>query len=981
MSLIPSGKKIDWSAFDATWYAKKYEDILQFLNIEGDTALEEFYQKNGRALRHSPNPYFDEAWYLSRYPGIAHDVSEGKWLSGFDHYCQTGFNYQNPTWLFSQEYYLKSQPSLNPATLEKEGFKNLYDHYLNKGDEQFLSGSWFFNPNIYLENAPEHIEELGAFAQCMHSLKPGNTHEARLSWYFDPDWYLETYPEVKKELQSGLWFSALHHYLTNTTPSQYNPNSYFSEDFYCSVNPDVKNAIEQGDFRNGYEHFLRHGISELRKPSANIDLQSYFNNTTVQEDIVQGHFSDVFTHYIAHDGRVEDTQEILKNSEDISKKLYREMCRVRLPVLLKQTLDFTYDTSDKPHLSVIIVAHNLFAMTMNTLASLRANYAGPMQVILVDSGSTDEIRHIERYVRGLEVVRFPGNIGFLLGCNAALEKVHGSFTLYLNNDAELMPAAIANALARLRQEPGTGAVGGKLVRTNGLLQEAGSIVWRDGRTIGYLRDQLPDMPEANFVRSVDYCSGAFLMVRTSLLTLLDGFSTDYAPAYFEETDLCLRIHETGFDVVYDPSIIVIHYEYGTSCFSSGVSMMTRNQNIFRQKHMRYLRQKSLYNPRSIIKARSSQKNQTRILFIEDMLPCRFLGAGFTRSNDIIRNMIAAGCHVTVYPIFKPTESQEDIYLSFPDRAEVMWNRDLSNLEDFIKSRAGYYNTIWIVRTHNTDRLAPILMNCADMLENCMIVTDTEAVASPREYRRLELHAQTPENTLDEMLKNEFKNLFMSDKIIAVNKKDANLLASYNFSNVHVLGHLQAPLHSSPTWEERHNILFLGSLHDQGSPNVDSLEWFTQAVLPLLDEHLPKDVKLTICGYVSPHVDLTSLLQNPRVTVTGRVEDVTPIYNQHRVFIAPTRFAAGIPYKLHEAAAHGLPIVATNLLCEQVGWIPGEDMLCADISDAQAFADAIIRLYKDKDLWNSIHNHELERIRKENTKENYIETIKEVLEIS
>lgn len=45
MSFTLTGKKIDWSTFDATWYAKKYESILQFLNIEGDAALEEFYQK------------------------------------------------------------------------------------------------------------------------------------------------------------------------------------------------------------------------------------------------------------------------------------------------------------------------------------------------------------------------------------------------------------------------------------------------------------------------------------------------------------------------------------------------------------------------------------------------------------------------------------------------------------------------------------------------------------------------------------------------------------------------------------------------------------------------------------------------------------------------------------------------------------------------------------------------------------------------
>lgn len=978
MPLNTASRKIDWSKFDATWYSKKYKDILLFLGIAGDEALEKFYRDEGYALRHSPNPYFDEAWYLARNPAVSEAVAKGEWLSGFDHYCQTGFVSYNPHWLFSHEYYLRCYPLLQPEFLQESGFRNLYDHYLNTGDEQFLSGSWFFNPTIYLSSVDERIEGQGAFAQCVNSLRCNNREDVRLSWYFDPEWYLEMYPHVRKELKAGKWHSALHHYLANTCPEDYNPNPYFSEDFYLSVNYDIKNAIEHSLFRNGYEHFLRHGVYELRKPSSNVDLESYSRSASVQMEVSEGDFGDVFAHYVAYEGRVEDDLETLIKNEDFSKRIYREMCQIRLSSLLRQSLDFTYD---KPDLSVIIVAHNLFAVTMSALASLRANYSGAMQVLFVDSGSSDEIRHIERYVQGLEVIRFPGNVGFLLGCNAALQKVRSSYVLYLNNDTELMPKAIENALTRLEQDGKIGVVGAKLVRTNGLLQEAGSIVWRDGSTSGYLRNQRPDTPEANFVRSVDYCAGAFLMVRTFLLHYLRGFDTDYAPAYFEETDLCLRIHEAGFDVVYDPSVVVIHYEYGTSSAMNGTSMMLRNQKVFRQKHASYLCQKSLRSPKSVIKSRSTQKNQKRVLVIEDRLPHRFLGAGFVRSNDIVRGMVEAGSQVTVYPVLKPIESQKEIYMSFPDRAEVIWDRGAAELEDFLKDRVNYYDVVWIARTHNLDRLMPVLANCVDVLTGCMTIIDMEAVTAPREYRKKELLGGVIDETLDEMLRHEFRNLFMAEKIVAVNHKDANILASYHFPNVHVLGHVQQVVASSPGWGARHNILFLGALHDQDSPNVDSLIWFSNEVLPLLDGRLPDEVKFTICGYISSRVDLSSVLLHPRVVLVGRVDDVTPVYNDHRVFVAPTRYAAGIPYKLHEAAAHGLPIVATDILCEQVGWVPGEDILCADVSDAQGFADAIVRLYEDKTLWEHIRQRELERICKENSKNSYQQTIKKILEIS
>ena len=58
---------------------------------------------------------------------------------------------------------------------------------------------------------------------------------------------------------------------------------------------------------------------------------------------------------------------------------------------------------------------------------------------------------------------------------------------------------------------------------------------------------------------------------------------------------------------------------------------------------------------------------------------------------------------------------------------------------------------------------------------------------------------------------------------------------------------------------------------------------------------------------------------------GRQDDLTSLYNQARVFVVPTRYAAGIPYKAHEAASFGVPLVVSNLIGEQLGWLDGKRM--------------------------------------------------------
>jgi glycosyltransferase involved in cell wall biosynthesis len=109
-----------------------------------------------------------------------------------------------------------------------------------------------------------------------------------------------------------------------------------------------------------------------------------------------------------------------------------------------------------------------------------------------------------------------------------------------------------------------------------------------------------------------------------------------------------------------------------------------------------------------------------------------------------------------------------------------------------------------------------------------------------------------------------------------------------------------------------------------------------------------------------------------------VTDLAPFYAASRVFIAPTRFAAGTPYKLYEAAAHGIPIVATELLARQLGWVAGKELLTAPVADPRRFAAQIALLYRTEMLWTRVREQAAARLAEENAPENFAADVKDIL---
>jgi glycosyltransferase involved in cell wall biosynthesis len=254
----------------------------------------------------------------------------------------------------------------------------------------------------------------------------------------------------------------------------------------------------------------------------------------------------------------------------------------------------------------------------------------------------------------------------------------------------------------------------------------------------------------------------------------------------------------------------------------------------------------------------------------------------------------------------------------------------------------------------------------DLLGDAKIIYDAEAVSAPREILRMEFLGEVMSaEDQAELIDKELQQSKLAEKIVAVSNNEADIFKRHGYSDTVVLGHTIASKPGSNGFIQRSGLLFVGALRDEGSPNVDSLLWFLINVFPMLEQALP-GIQLNVVGDNS--APSLAAINKENINFTGRLDSIEEMYNASRVFIAPTRFAAGIPHKIHEAAAKGLPSVTTALLAQQLGWKDGKELLVADTPEA--YAAQCIKLHQDEKLWRDVRDAGLTAITKDCSQETF-----------
>lgn len=216
-------------------------------------------------------------------------------------------------------------------------------------------------------------------------------------------------------------------------------------------------------------------------------------------------------------------------------------------------------TTDTPVVSVIIPVYNNALLTLECLASIAAHPpVTPMEVIVVDDGSTEPQVARLKAISGLCYLRNSKNLGFLRAVNGATHKARGRYLLLLNNDTQVRNGWLDH-LVELMSDPDVGTVGAKLVYPSGHLQEAGVCMRSDGSAQLVGLNANPHEPLFNQVREVDYCSGACVLIEKALFDSIGGFDERYAPAYFEDADLGFQVRQQGKKNLYCPGAEIVHH--------------------------------------------------------------------------------------------------------------------------------------------------------------------------------------------------------------------------------------------------------------------------------------------------------------------------------------------------------------------------------------------------------------------------------------
>jgi GT2 family glycosyltransferase len=224
---------------------------------------------------------------------------------------------------------------------------------------------------------------------------------------------------------------------------------------------------------------------------------------------------------------------------------------------------------------VITSVYGAIPLVQRMIVSTLLAVTIPYELWLVDDKPGDEEQNL--FFGQLEaslppymhVVRNKENLGFGPSNNAAAAKGGAPFILFLNSDAEPTEGFLSRMLLNML-DPGVGVVGAKLLFAEGsphgqfgTVQHCGVFRTPYGEPYHAWVGAAPYDPRANRWQELDCVTGACMLIRRPLFEELGGFDPIFAVGAFEDVDLQWRARKAGWEVVYDPGVVVYHYFAGS----------------------------------------------------------------------------------------------------------------------------------------------------------------------------------------------------------------------------------------------------------------------------------------------------------------------------------------------------------------------------------------------------------------------------------
>jgi O-antigen biosynthesis protein len=603
--------------------------------------------------------------------------------------------------------------------------------------------------------------------------------------------------------------------------------------------------------------------------------------------------------------------------------------------------------AEKAVVSIIIPTFGNPDVTLACLASIAADPSNlGIEIIVVDDASPGQAAAVLELIDGIHLIASPTNHGFIHACNTGARCATGEFLLFLNNDTQVMVGWLEPLVRLFREFPDVGAVGSKLIFPDGRLQEAGCIIWQDGTGWNLGRGDDASEPVFNYVREVDYCSGASLMVPRTLFERLGGFDERYAPAYFEDADISFKLRALGYRTLYQPRSVVVHIEgesYGRDEEESFKSQcIARNRITFVDLWRSVLQEEQFSNGQHWMRARDRAKNRRIILVADHAVPEPDRDAGsrtmfnfvqaFSASNVVTKfwpqNLLAAQGY---------TENLQNLGI------EVIYGAGIRSIDEWISHHGSDLDAVLLSRPHVAEALLPVLRRHK---------------VGPVLYYGHDIHFQrlAAENALRPSveLKQEVRLMEARERAVW---RQVDVVLYPSVEETHIVNTLEPNVvtcavqpyafgsfgASRPATDSTEILFVAGFAHP---PNEDAAVWFVNEVLPLVRRSVTQ-ARMTIVG--SNPTDRVRALKCDCIEVYSNVSDTELIesYRRSRVAVVPLRYGAGVKLKVVEALREGLPLVTTAVGAQGIPDLANVACVCDDPSH---FAAEVSRLLVNDELW-------------------------------
>jgi GT2 family glycosyltransferase len=619
------------------------------------------------------------------------------------------------------------------------------------------------------------------------------------------------------------------------------------------------------------------------------------------------------------------------------------------------TRPIEFPLHEQVEISIIIPVFNQFHFTQACLASLQEHQGTErFEVIVVDDCSTDQTAEAIPQIPDVVYLRNEKNSGFIASCNRGAETARGKYLVFLNNDTLVSDGWLTALLDTFTEQPRTGIVGSKLVYPDGRLQEAGGIIWRDASGWNYGKFDDAEKPEYNYLREVDYCSAAALMIPKELFQSVGGFDPRYAPAYYEDTDLAFKVRKAGYKVLYQPLSGVIHYEGATG----GTDLATgtkKHQDINRSTFAETWASELMAKPTNgdVAFLRQPPPDRKNILVIDYQVPMPDKDAGSVRMFHILNILHQLGHRVTFIPgnlanIPPYTDELQKRGI------EVIYHPYVKKVRDYLIAHGSSFDAVVLsrcdfARKHIVDvrMFAPQSRIIFDTVDLHFLREDSEArLTGDPEIQRSAQETQQLEHELIDQTDETWVVSSVEQKLLREARPD---------KSIEIVSMIAEVPGSKTPFAQRRDWLFIGGF--QHRPNIDAVLFFVQKIYPLVSEHLP-DAKFYIIGDKAPPEIVA--LATEGIIVAGLRRDVRPFFDSVKLSVAPLRFGAGIKGKINQSMGFGVPVVATSLAVEGMPLINRKDILVAD--EPEDFAQALIELYESEELWKRVSENGIRKTR-------------------